>query len=115
MEGLKYDVMDFSVKAGKPVAIVFHDADQLQHNLVVASPGSIEACCTAADTLATSPGAIQKQYVPDVPSIVAATHLLNPGEFEVLKFEKLAPGEYPYLCTFPGHCHVMRGTMKVTP
>ncbi len=113
VEGMKYDVMAFTVKAGKPVALVFTDADQLQHNLVVVKPGAIEACCTKADQLATQPDAIAKNYIPSFADIVKNTKLLNPGETEVLKFEALPPGEYPYLCTFPGHCHIMRGVMKV--
>ncbi len=115
VEGLKYDVMDFTLKAGQPIALIFQNADQLQHNLVVAKPGAIERCCTAADAMAAQPDAIQKQYIPTLDDILTATKLLNPGEVEVVKFEKLTPGEYPYLCTFPGHCHVMRGTMKVVP
>jgi putative membrane-bound dehydrogenase-like protein len=115
VEGLKYDVMNFTVKTGKPIAIVFHDADQLQHNLVVAKPGSIEQCCSAADVLATQPDAIAKNYIPTLSDILKATKLLNPGEIEVLKFDALPAGEYPYLCTFPGHCHIMRGVMKVEP
>ena len=113
VEGLKYDVLNFTVKAGKPIAIVFYDSDQLQHNLVVARPGSIEKCCTAADLQAAQPDAIARNYIPEVGDILKATKLLNPGDLEVLKFDSLPAGEYPYFCTFPGHCHIMRGTMKV--
>jgi len=113
VEGLKYDVLNFTVKAGKPIAIVFRDADQLQHNLVVVKPGSIEKCCAAADAQAGKPDAISKNYIPEAADIMKATKLLNPGDMEVLKFEPLPAGEYPYFCTFPGHCHIMRGTMKV--
>jgi azurin len=113
VEGLKYDVMNFTVKAGQPIAIVFSDADQLQHNLVVTKPGTFEPCCKAADAMAAAPDAIQRNYIPTTADIIKASKLLNPGETEVLKFPALTAGEYPYLCTFPGHCHVMRGTMKV--
>jgi len=112
-EGLKYDVLNVTVKAGMPIALVFQDADQLQHNLVIAKPGSIENCCLAADAQAARPDAIQKNYIPSSADILFATKLLNPGDMEILKFELKSPGEYPYFCTFPGHCHVMRGTLKV--
>jgi uncharacterized protein len=115
IEGMKYDVMNFTVKAGKPIALVFTDADQLQHNLVVVKPGALEPCCKKADEMATQPDAIAKQYIPSFADIIKASNLLNPGETEVLKIAALAPGEYPYLCTFPGHCHIMRGAMKVEP
>jgi hypothetical protein len=32
----------WTVKAGKPIAVVFQDADQLQHNLVITKPGALE-------------------------------------------------------------------------
>ena len=113
VEGMKYDQMTFTVKAGKPIAIVFEDADSLQHNLVIVKPGAIEACCKLADAQATQPDAMAKHYIPSMADILKASKLLNPGEIEVLKFDELPPGEYPYLCTFPGHCHIMRGMMKV--
>jgi uncharacterized protein len=115
IEGMKYDVMDFTVKAGKPVALVFSNADLLQHNLIVVKPGSIEACCKAADAQVADPTAIQRGYVPKVTDILVASKLLNPGEVDTLKLDARTPGEYPYLCTFPGHCHIMRGVMKVVP
>jgi putative membrane-bound dehydrogenase-like protein len=113
VEGMKYDQMTFTVKAGKPIAIVFEDGDSLQHNLVVTKPGTIENCCKAADALAAQPDAIAKNYIPSFADIIKASKLLNPGDVEVLKIDALPPGEYPYLCTFPGHCHIMRGVMKV--
>ena len=114
-EGLKYDVLNVTVSASRPIALVFTDADQLQHNLVIVKPGSIEKCCTAADAQAAQPDAIAKNYIPALADILQATKLLNPGETEVLKFDLKTPGDYPYFCTFPGHCHVMRGVLKVQP
>jgi putative membrane-bound dehydrogenase-like protein len=113
VEGLKYDLLNFTVKAGRPIALVFRNADQLQHNLVLVKPGSIEKCCSAANLQAAHPDAIQRNYIPKLDDILAASKLLNPGEMEIIKLGQKEPGEYPYVCTFPGHCHVMRGTMKV--
>ena len=115
VEGLKYDVLNVTAKAGRPIALVFTNADQLQHNLIIAKPGSIEKCCAAANAMAAQPDAIAKHYIPSIGDIVSASKLLNPGEVEVLKLDLKTPGDYPYLCTFPGHCHVMRGTLKVQP
>jgi azurin len=115
VEGLKYDVLNVTVKANRPIALVFQDADQLQHNLVIVKPGAIEKCCLAADVMAAQPDAIQRNYIPSAAEILHATKLLNPGDIEILKFELKEPGDYPYFCTFPGHCHVMRGTLKVEP
>jgi putative membrane-bound dehydrogenase-like protein len=115
IEGMKYDVMTFTVKAGQPIALAFSNGDLLQHNLIVVKPGTLDPCCQAADAQVADPTAIQRAYVPKVPDILAASKLLNPGESEVLRLPAFAPGDYPYLCTFPGHCHIMRGIMKVVP
>ena len=46
--------------------------------------------------------------------IIAATRLLNHKETQVLEFTApTTPGDYDYLCTFPGHWRMMRGVMKV--
>ncbi|HCY59001.1 MAG TPA: hypothetical protein DHU78_09145, partial [Opitutae bacterium] len=43
-----------------------------------------------------------------------ASKLLNSGEEEVINFKSPAkPGDYPYVCTFPGHHILMRGNLQV--
>jgi Copper binding proteins, plastocyanin/azurin family len=55
-----------------------------------------------------------KPYVPESPLVLQATKLLNGGEMERLTFTApQKPGEYPYLCTFPGHWVRMYGVMVV--
>jgi len=40
--------------------------------------------------------------------------MLKPDSAESLRFTApKKPGEYPYLCTFPGHWVIMRGVMVV--
>jgi azurin len=53
-------------------------------------------------------------YVPDIPQVLFHTRLVNPQE--TVKLEFVAPdkpGDYPYVCTFPGHWSIMNGVMKV--
>ncbi len=55
-----------------------------------------------------------KPFVPDTPLVLHATRLLNGGETERLSFTAPAkPGEYVYVCTFPGHWVRMYGVMLV--
>jgi azurin len=44
---------------------------------------------------------------------IAATKLLGPDETETISFTAPEAGDYEYVCTFPGHFALMRGTMKV--
>lgn len=111
---MKYDVQEIVVAAGKAVEIVFANPDFMQHNLLIIAPGSIQTVGAAADQLATDPDGAEKNYVPDIPEVLYYTKLLNPDETVKLTFTAPnEPGEYPYLCTFPGHWRIMQGVMKV--
>jgi hypothetical protein len=53
-------------------------------------------------------------FIPKDDSIIASIGLVQPGESAKVTFK--APrenGDYPYVCTFPGHSLSMRGIMKV--
>ncbi len=111
---MKYDLKTFSVVAGKPVQIIFVNPDFMQHNLVIAKPGAMEIVGKAADKLATDAKGASMQYVPDIPEVLFHTRLLNPREKITLEFIAPGqPGDYPYVCTFPGHWRIMNGVMKV--
>jgi putative membrane-bound dehydrogenase-like protein len=113
---MKYDLKTFTVEAGKPVEIIFENPDFMQHNLVIAQIGSLEKVGEAANKLAADPKGAEKQYVPDIPEVLFATKLVNPQQTVSLKFTAPAkPGDYPFICTFPGHWSIMNGVMKVVP
>jgi azurin len=40
------------------------------------------------------------------------TGLLDGGKAETLEFTLPGPGDYPYVCSFPGHGFIMRGVLK---
>ena len=46
--------------------------------------------------------------------IVAHTKILGGGESQTITFTAPAEaGDYPYVCTFPGHFALMQGVLKV--
>ena len=111
---MKYDLTSFTVEAGKAVEIIFENPDFMQHNLVIGQIGSLQTVGKAADKIASDPKGAERQYVPDIPEILYSTRLVNPQQTVKLNF--IAPskeGEYPFVCTFPGHWSLMNGTMKV--
>ena len=62
-----------------------------------------------------SPEKLQKDYVPQMQEVLYSTKLLNPGESFILQFTAPnKPGDYPFVCTFPGHWRIMNGIMRVT-
>ena len=97
---------------GQQVKLVFENTAKspaMQHNVVfVADEGSInrvgQAAMSAADT----------EYIPEDDAIIAYTPLAQPGEtVEVTFTAPEEPGDYPYICTFPGHYMMMQGVMTV--
>ena len=116
-EQMLFDLKWFAVQAGKPVQIVLANPDAMPHNLVIGQPGSLQEVATKGGLmpLPSDPADNDvKPYVPDTPLVLQATRLLNGGETERLSFTAPAkPGEYVYLCTFPGHWVRMYGVMLV--
>jgi uncharacterized protein len=113
-EAMSYDKKEFTVMAGKTVELVFENPDAMQHNLVIGKPKSLEIIGKAANKMITQKDAIQKNYVPNIPQIIAATPLVNAESSYTLTFTAPAQvGDYPYVCTFPGHWSIMNGVMKV--
>jgi azurin len=115
-EKLSFDLRWFVAEAGKPVQIVLVNPDAMPHNLVVSQPGSLEEVGTkgGAMPMPADPAATDKAFVPDTPLVLHATNLLKEGETARLAFTApQAPGEYIYVCTFPGHWVRMYGVMLV--
>lgn len=113
---MKYDISSFEVEAGQAVEIRFKNVDFMQHNLLVIKPGSLKEVGAAADELASKPNAAEMSYIPKMDQVLYSTQLVNPDSEVVLRF--IAPktaGNYPFVCTFPGHWRIMNGIMKVTP
>ncbi|RZM27538.1 MAG: dehydrogenase [Pedobacter sp.] len=111
---MKFDKATFTVKAGQTVILQLENPDFMQHNLVIAKPGTLKKVGAAADKMVQDPNGAEKNYVPEISDVLFATKLLNPEEKVTLKFTAPAkPGDYPYLCTFPGHWSIMNGIMKV--
>lgn len=113
-EQMSYDRKWFVVEAGKPVQIILFNPDVMPHNLIVGKPGSLKEIGMAATTMTPSADPDVKPYVPDTPLVLQATRLINWGESERLGFAApKEPGEYVYVCTFPGHWVRMYGVMLV--
>ena len=113
-EELRFDVRWFAVEAGRPVEIVLVNPDAMPHNLVVGRPGSLEEIGTKGSAMAMPVDPAAKPFVPDSPLVLYATALVNFGEEARLRFTApKEPGEYPFVCTFPGHWLRMYGVMLV--
>ena len=113
-EAMKYDLKEFTVKPGQTVEIIIENPDAMQHNMVITKPGSLEKVGRAGDAMMKDEKGAEKNYVPALAEVLYSTPLINPGQSYKLKFKApAAVGNYPYVCTFPGHWTLMNGVMKV--
>lgn len=112
---MQFDNKAFDVPVGKEITLVFTNKGALPkaamgHNVVILTPGS--------DVMGFGAGAVAAagtDYVPQsgplAEKVVAHTKLLGPGESDTITFKLDAPGEYPFICSFPGHYALMRGVI----
>lgn len=114
-----YDVKEFSVKPGQKVKIVLvNPADSVNrqpHNLLIVKPGTKDTVGMASNAGLSDPTFLtEKNAVPESADILFHSKLIQPGEEDVMEFTApTEPGDYPYLCTYPGHWAIMHGVMKV--
>jgi azurin len=112
---LRYDRKQILVEAGEPVEIHLKNTGIMPHNLVITRPGALQEIGMAATEMINEPkGQEGKQFVPISDKVLWATPLLMAGESTTLTFT--APeqvGDYPFVCTFPGHWASMNGVMRV--
>ncbi len=113
---MQYDRTQIFVEAGKPVQIVLENSDIMPHNIVITTPGAYAKVGIAAELMASDPDGVARQFVPEMPEVLHASKMLQPGQIERLNIvAPTQPGEYPYVCTYPGHWRRMYGTMHVVP
>jgi azurin len=113
---MAYDTKEFKIKAGQKVKLTFnntHPAVPMPHNVVISKPGTKDKLLGLAMAMAAAPDGMAKGFIPDSTDILFKTKLLQPNTTEVIEFTAPAAGDYPYLCTFPGHGMLMNGIMKV--
>ncbi|EDY81078.1 Copper binding protein, plastocyanin/azurin family [Verrucomicrobiia bacterium DG1235] len=114
---MRFDTATIEATAGEPLTIVFKNQGSLPkaamgHNLVVLKPGSdLATFGNAAVTAAAN------EYIPTQPDLAAQvlghSKLLGPKESDTFILTFDAPGEYPFLCSFPGHWALMKGAIVV--
>ena len=111
---MKFDRPMLTVRAGERVELTFNNTDDMPHNVVIFRRGNIASYEKELFGSMNEPNAQLRGFVPDSPNVLVASRLLNAGESAVITFTAPEePGEYPFVCSFPGHWFTMRGVLKV--
>lgn len=116
-DDMRFSLTAFSVAAGDSVTVTLRNGGALPketfgHNFVLLQQNAdVEAFLTAA---------IEAKATEHIPAdrqadVIVHTKLLGPGESGTVTFvAPTTPGTYTFVCSFPGHGAMMRGTMTVT-
>lgn len=108
-EQLAFEPAIFQVKAGEKVNLTFKNVSKsMQHNFVLGKIG------TGDKIVADSIAAGAPNWTSAGAEVLAKTPMIDPTKSDKITFT--APkdkGDYPFMCTFPGHGTVMKGIMKV--
>ena len=110
--GLKFDTERIVVEAGSRVALTFNNDDDMPHNLVITMPGQGNTVGESAARMGIQ--GPNMDYVPDSDEVTYFVKLLAPGTSQTIYIDVPSrPGEYPFVCTVPGHFFTMKGIMEV--
>jgi putative membrane-bound dehydrogenase-like protein len=108
-ERLMYDVKELNVKVGKKIKLTFANTDVMPHNLLVTKPGKADAVMNAAIVMGAA--GFEKGFIPAGDDVLHHTKLLDMSKEETLEFTLPTAGDYPFVCSFPGHGIIMRGVL----
>ncbi|MEZ5041660.1 MAG: plastocyanin/azurin family copper-binding protein [Saprospiraceae bacterium] len=110
--GMLFDKTLITVKAGSKVRLAFNNPDDMMHNFLLVKPGKADEISEQAVALGLE--GMEKGFIPVSEDILYHTTLLTPNSNDVIYFvAPTVPGDYPYVCTFPGHSQSMRGVLRV--
>lgn len=112
---MKFDIELFHVKPGARVRLTLNNTDEMQHNLLILTPGDNKPLEVSQRAWALGADAVKKAFVPDGPDVLFHTKVVDPHQSDTIAFtapEKEA--DYPYVCTLPGHAFSMKGVMRVS-
>lgn len=106
---MRYDFTAFDVSPGQKVSVTFKNIGttpkfSMGHNFVVLDRTITTANIQSAFLDKASTEAAHDYVPPGAKEVLAHSKLLGPGESEVVTFNApYIPGEYLYVCSFPGH------------
>jgi azurin len=114
-DAMQFDLKEIKVKAGQKVKLTLTHSGKLAkaamgHNWVLLKPGTDVAAFGSKAAAAR-----ETEYIPasEKASIIAHTKLVGGGESDTVEFTAPAKGTYTFICSFPGHYALMKGSFIV--
>lgn len=113
---MRYNLTSIEAKPGETLTVELTNTGSLPkeamaHNWVLLKPGNDPMAFSAAAATHKDEGYIPASLKNE---IIAFIPLQGPHETGSVTFKAPdQPGEYPFLCSFPGHAALMKGTLTV--
>lgn len=113
-DDMKYDLAEIKVKEGQTVKLTLNHTGKLAkeamgHNWALLAQGTI-----ISDFSAKAMQAKDTDYIPaGAAEVIVHTKLIGGGQSDTIEFVAPAKGVYEFICTFPGHSALMKGTFYV--
>jgi len=113
-DDMKYDLAEIKVKEGQTVKLTLVHTGKLAkeamgHNWALLTQGTI-----VSDFAAIAMQAKDSDYIPaGAAEVIVHTKLIGGGQTDTIEFMAPAKGVYEFICTFPGHSGLMKGTFYV--
>ena len=114
LPGLKFNTARIEAQTSEKVIFVFpnDDSSGMMHNLAIITPGSRQTVLDAA--VAMGAAGLKKNFIPEIPELLASTPQVAQGMKYTLYFAvPEEPGNYHFICTYPGHGLIMQGIFAV--
>lgn len=112
---MQFDKKEMTVKAGAEVTLTLKHTGKMPvetmgHNWVLLKQGT--GIAEFAEGAATA--GLDGDYIPaDASAVIAHTKTIGGGEETTITFTAPEAGTYEYICSFPGHWAMMKGTLIV--
>ena len=114
-DAMQFDLKEIKVKAGQKIKLTLTHSGKLAkaamgHNFVLLKEGT-----DVASFGSKAAAARDTEYIPssEASSVIAHTKLVGGGESDTITFTAPKKGKYTYICSFPGHYALMKGTFIV--
>ena len=117
-DAMQFDLKKMEASAGENIKITFKNIGSIPkiamgHNWVLLKKDT-DALAFGQKVLASGGSATNALPKSLLGEVIAHTDVLGPGESESVTFQTPSePGDYQYVCTFPGHFAMMRGVLLV--
>jgi azurin len=115
-DAMKYSVTEIRAHPGEKLRVTLTNLGHMPkqamgHNWVLLTPRDDAAVLAFSASVASR----LPDYMPeDKSAVLAHTKVLGGGESDSVEFAApTTAGEYPFLCTFPGHAALMHGKLIV--